>query len=138
LCLVFRLGVNDYHRYIFIDNGEMVENYKIAGELHTVRSISEKYNVFSRNSREISILRTEHIGDVAQIEVGALLVGAIKNNEKEQFVKGEEKGYFEYGGSTIVLLFEEGRISLDEDIIEQSKLGIETKVSIGERIGFVC
>lgn len=138
LCLVFRLGVNDYHRYIFIDNGEMVENYKIVGELHTVRSISEKYNVFSRNSREISILRTEHIGDVAQIEVGALLVGAIKNNEKEQFVKGEEKGYFEYGGSTIVLLFEEGRISLDEDIIEQSKLGIETKVSIGERIGFVC
>ena len=116
----------------------MVENYKIAGELHTVRSISEKYNVFSRNSREISILRTEHIGDVAQIEVGALLVGAIKNNEKEQFVKGEEKGYFEYGGSTIVLLFEEGRISLDEDIIEQSKLGIETKVSIGEKIGVIC
>ena len=58
--------------------------------------------------------------------------------EAKALVKGEEKGYFEYGGSTIVLLFEEGRISLDEDIIEQSKLGIETKVSIGEKIGVIC
>ncbi len=136
-CLVFRLGVDDYHRYIYLDNGCIIENYKVSGELHTVRSISDKYNVFSRNSREISILRTEHLGDVAQIEVGALLVGAIKNNNKQEFFRGEEKGYFEYGGSTIVLLFEEGKIVLDEDIIEQSKQGIETKVSIGEKIGVV-
>lgn len=138
VCLVFRLGVDDYHRYIYLDNGKIVDNYKIDGELHTVRSISEKYNVFSRNSREISVLRTENMGDVIQVEVGALLVGAIKNNDKKEFLKGEEKGYFEYGGSTIVLLFKEGVVSLDEDIVTQSKLGVETKVSIGERIGTVC
>ena len=137
-CLVFRLGVDDYHRYIFLDNGKIVDNYKIDGELHTVRSISEKYNVFSRNSREISLLRTETMGDVVQVEVGALIVGDIKNNEKVEFLKGEEKGYFEYGGSTIVLLFKEGAISVAEDIVEQSKLGIETKVSIGEKIGVIC
>ena len=136
-CLVFRLGVDDYHRYIYLDNGCIIENYKVSGELHTVRSISDKYNVFSRNSREISILRTEHLGDVVQIEVGALLVGAIKNNNKQEFIRGEEKGYFEYGGSTIVLLLEDGKIVIDEDIIEQSKQGIETKVSIGEKIGVV-
>ena len=138
LCLVFRLGVDDYHRYIYLDTGELINTWDIDGELHTVRSISEKYNVFSRNSREVSILKTCHFGYVVQVEVGALLVGAIKNESHRIFIKGQEKGYFEYGGSTIVLLFEEGKVSLDNDILEQSKLGIETKVSIGEKIGVKC
>jgi phosphatidylserine decarboxylase len=136
-CLVFRLGVNDYHRYIYADNGIVESNYRIKGVLHTVRPISEKYHAFSRNSREVSLLKTETMGDMVQVEVGALLVGAIKNNHSEAFSKGDEKGYFEYGGSTIILLLENDIVDIDKDIIENSKKGIETKVTIGEKIGIV-
>ena len=77
------------------------------------------------------------VGDVVQIEVGALLVGAIRNNHSESFSKGDEKGYFEYGGSTIILLVENDVVDIDNDILENSKKGIETKVTIGEKIGVV-
>ena len=136
-CMVFRLGVNDYHRYIYLDDGELVSNYRINGVLHTVRSISEKYHAFSRNSREVSVLKTKRMGDVVQVEVGALLVGTIKNNYLSDFVKGEEKGCFEYGGSTSILLLKKDSVHIDKDIIEYSQKGIETKVSIGEKIGIV-
>ena len=136
-CLVFRLGVNDYHRYIYIDSGKLISQKFINGELHTVRSISEKYNVFSRNCRVVNEFQTESLGDVAQVEVGALLVGCVQNYNKSVFIKGEEKGYFEYGGSTVVVLLQEGVVTIDADIIEQSNKDIEVKVSVGEKIG-VC
>ena len=64
------------------------------------------------------------------------MVGRIKNNHEEyEYKKGEEKGYFEFGGSTIVLLFKKGIITLDKDIIENSKENIETIVKYGEKIG---
>ena len=134
-CLVFRLGVNDYHRYIYIDSGKLISQKFINGELHTVRSISEKYNVFSRNCRVVNEFQTESLGDVAQVEVGALLVGCVQNYNKSVFIKGEEKGYFEYGGSTVVVLLQEGVVTIDADIIEQSNKDIEVKVSVGEKIG---
>ena len=136
-CLVFRLGVNDYHRYIYIDSGKLISQKFINGELHTVRSISEKYNVFSRNCRVVNEFQTESLGDVAQVEVGALLVGCVQNYNKSVFIKGEEKGYFEYGGSTVVVLLQEGVVNIDADIIEQSNKDIEVKVSVGEQIG-IC
>ena len=136
-CLVFRLGVNDYHRYIYIDSGKLISQKFINGELHTVRSISEKYNVFSRNCRVVNEYQTESLGDVAQVEVGALLVGCVQNYNKSVFIKGEEKGYFEYGGSTVVVLLQEGVVTIDADIIEQSNKDIEVKVSVGEQIG-IC
>ena len=137
ICLVFRLGVNDYHRYIYIDSGRLISQKFINGELHTVRSISEKYNVFSRNCRVVNEFQTESLGDVAQVEVGALLVGCVQNYNKSVFIKGEEKGYFEYGGSTVVVLLQEGVVIIDEDIMEQSNKDIEVKVSVGEQIG-IC
>jgi phosphatidylserine decarboxylase len=72
-----------------------------------------------------------------QIEVGAMLVGRIKNANKTTFKKGEEKGYFDFGGSTVVLLVNKD-IKIDDDILAQSAKGIETKVSYGERIGEKC
>lgn len=137
LCFVFRLSLTDYHRYLFPDDGTLVKNWKIKGVLHTVRAISEKYNVFSRNCREVSILRTKHFGVVTQIEVGAMLTGKIRNHGLTEFRKGQEKGYFEYGGSTVVLLFPDlknGLIQPDCDILENSQKGIETLVNAGERI----
>ena len=80
-------------------------------------------------------MNTQNFGSVTQVEVGALTVGKIINHTKESFKKGEEKGYFEFGGSTIILFFEPDKIIIDDDILKQSKNGIETEVQIGETIG---
>ena len=133
-CLVFRLAVNDNHRYIYIDDGKLAMHKKIKGELHTIRPIAEEYNVFTRNSREVNFLNTKNFGYVVQTEVGALLIGKIKNNKKSTFKKNEEKGYFEFGGSTIVVLINKD-IEFDEDIAKMNEQGIEIQVRAGERIG---
>lgn len=137
IALVFRLSVDNYHRYCYIDNGTKSKNYYIKGVLHTVQPLSiSKYNFFKTNSREYTILYTDNFDKVIEIEIGALMIGRIKNNHQEYtFKKGEEKGYFEFGGSTIVLLFKKGVINLDKDIIENSKEEIETIVKYGEGIG---
>lgn len=137
LCLVFRLSVDDYHRYLYPDSGSLLFNKKIKGLLHTVRPISSKYKIYSRNSREVSLLNTESLGDVIQIEVGALLIGKINNHQHKNFKKGQEKGYFEFGGSTIVLLIKENKVVIDDDIIKYSQQDIETKVYSGEKIGTI-
>lgn len=137
LCLIFRLCVDDYHRYCYIDSGTKSKNTFVKGELHTVQPIAlEKYNIYKRNSREYTVLHTQNFDDVIQIEVGALIVGKIVNfHEEYSFKKGEEKGMFEFGGSTIVLLVKNGIIDIDEEIIENTMRGLETIVKYGERIG---
>ena len=136
-CLIFRLEVDDYHRYCYIDNGTKTDNTYIAGELHTVNPIAlERYNIYKRNCREYTVLHTENFGDVVQIEVGAMMVGRIVNNHGEaSFRRGEEKGRFEFGGSTVVMLFGKDSIVLDNDILRNSAEGIETVVKLGEKIG---
>ena len=135
--LVFRLSTDNYHRYCYIDSGSKGKNYKIKGVLHTVQPISlERYNFYNTNSREWTILNTNNFGKVIQVEIGALCIGKIKNaHETHIFKRGEEKGYFEFGGSTIVLLFKKNTIKLDDDIYNNSKENIETIVKYGERIG---
>lgn len=132
---VFRLSMDDYHHYCHIDDGKVYGSYEIKGKLHTVSSISSEYKIYKENHRIVNILDTANFGRVIYIEVGALLVGRIRNNGVGVFEKGMEKGYFEQGGSTIVLLFEKDRIKADPDILEMSSKGIETKVRMGERIG---
>lgn len=135
--LVFRLSMDDYHHYCFIDSGRVLSSNEIKGKLHTVSSISSKHKIYKENHRIVNVLDTDHFGKVIYIEVGALLVGRIKNNGIKQFEKGQEKGYFEQGGSTTVLFFEKDKIKVDDDIAKMSGNGIETKVKMGERIG-VC
>lgn len=137
IALVFRLSTDNYHRYCYIDSGTKGKNYHIKGVFHTVQPISLKnYNFFKTNSREYTVLNTNNFDKVIQVEIGALMVGRIKNNHEEyEYKKGEEKGYFEFGGSTIVLLFKKGVISLDNDILENSNEDIETIVKYGEKIG---
>ena len=135
-CLVFRLTVDDYHRYHYLDSGCTMLNYKIPGELHTVRPIASKYKVFSRNCREVTYMNTYNFGEVVQVEVGATLVGCIKNKDNIYFNKLEEKGHFEYGCSTILLILNKDAM-IDQDIVYHSKQGIETKVSIGDKIGYI-
>ncbi len=136
-CMIFRLEVDDYHRYCYIDNGIKTGNTFIKGELHTVNPIAlRRYNIYKRNSREYTVLHTENFGDVVQVEVGAMMVGRITNHHGEHsFRRGEEKGYFEFGGSTIVLLFERDAVLPDHDILKNSAEGFETVVKFGEKIG---
>jgi len=135
-CLVFRLCVDDYHRYHYIDDGINMYTKKINGIFHTVRPIAFKYKkVFSENSREYSLLKTNNFGNVIQMEVGALLVGKICNLDKKEFKRGEEKGYFRFGGSTIVLLFEPNKIIIDQDILDKTSKDIEVKIKLFDVIG---
>lgn len=133
---VFRLSVEDYHRYAFPDGGKLTKHTYIKGTFHTVNPIAlEALPVFHRNCREVSLLKTEHFGTVAYVEVGAMLVGRICNHRKTVFARGEEKGYFAYGGSTVVLLTEKGVVTPDKDLLENSRKGIETYVRTGETVG---
>jgi len=136
-CLVFRLCVDNYHRYCYLDNGTKGKNIFLPGVLHTVQPIAlEKEPVFVRNCREYTILNTENFGQVAQIEVGAMLVGKIKNLHQEAcFLRGQEKGMFLYGGSTIVVLLSKQAAVLRDDLHRTLNQCIETPVKMGEKIG---
>ena len=137
--LVFRLSLPDYHRYIFPARGRILRTKKIKGRLDSVRKEAAHFKAFSENKREISLLELEGMGKILHVEVGAMLVGHIHNHRANQlpfrFAAGEEKGYFSLGGSTIVELLNE-KIVIDEDLFENTNKGLETKLEIGERIGY--
>jgi phosphatidylserine decarboxylase len=140
LCLVFRLCVDDYHRYCYIDWGVKGENHFLPGILHTVRPIAlASCPVFIQNSREYTVLETEHFGAVTQVEVGALLVGRIQNHHGPgPFQKGQEKGLFLFGGSTILLLLEPHRVALLPELLTQCQGGREIPVRQGQTLGYAA
>ena len=131
--MVFRLSVDDYHRFCYTDNGNKIKRKTIKGKYHTVSSPSSKYKIYKENHREYTIMNTENFGEIIYMEVGALLIGKIVNYDLDRFKRGEEKGYFLPGGSTIVLIV--NNIKVDTDILKNSKKNIETIVHIGEKIG---
>lgn len=137
LCLVFRLCVDNYHRYCYADNGTKGPNIFIPGILHTVRPVAlEARPVFVENCREYTVIESPVFGKFIQMEVGAMLVGRIVNLEGKAIVsRGKEKGYFEYGGSTIILLFKKDMVKIKKEILQNSLDGIETPVKMGEMIG---
>lgn len=133
--LIFRLCVDDYHHYVYPDDGEILYNKRINGKLHTVQPLAfKKYKVFSENTREITLLKTKHYGKVAYIEVGAMMIGKIVNENVTNFKRGSEKGHFEFGGSTCILLFEKDKIKINELIVENTKKDIETIVKLGDSL----
>lgn len=134
ICFLYRLAVEDCHRYVFFDDGEVVLSEEIKGVLHTVRPVSERFRVFSRNHRVCTLLRTKRFGDVIQIEVGALQVGKITNHAVKTFSRLDEKGFFSFGGSTIIQLFKRSVVSVDGDIQSCSERGVEVLVKTGERV----
>ncbi len=137
-CLVYRLTLTDYHRYINSHSGKIIKTAYIKGVLNTVRPIKNSNHNYFENSREITIIETENADVTAQIEVGAMLVGKIVNHKTTgQLARFEEKGFFELGGSTIIQLYKKGTVFIDNDILNYSKQNIETKVLIGETVGYV-
>lgn len=137
--LIFRLTPVEYHRYCYAADGDVIRIKKIPGKLHCVRPIALRtLPVFVQNSREYQVIHTERFGMMVQMEIGALLVGKIRNNES--FLKGglvqagEEKGYFEFGGSTIVLLLQKDMIRLNGDLYGRKDEKGEIKLQMGEYV----
>lgn len=139
VCLVFRLCVNHYHRYAYIEGGKKGRNHFIPGKLHTVRPIAlDTIPVYTENAREYTVIHTQNLGDVVQMEVGAMLVGKIQNYHGIKRVKrGEEKGRFLYGGSTIIVLLEKDKVKVENQFLIRTARGVETPVKLGQRIGDV-
>jgi len=138
--LIIRLAPMDYHRFHFPVTGNLSPNKKIDGDYYSVNpfALRKKAEIFCLNKREYTILSNPLIGDVVMAEVGATMVGSIVQTFNGSTVnKGEEKGYFKFGGSTVVLLFEKSKIHIDEDILINTAKGYETTVKMGERIGEV-
>ena len=136
LCLIFRLCATDYHRYCYVDSGSQNGNHFIQGSLYSVQPLAaENFRLYTKNRRSWTIMDTKNFGKIAQIEVGAFSVGGIQNRINEgSFKKGEEKGYFDLHGSTIVLLLQKDSIKLLGEIKNLIGTGSEYRVKIGQFI----
>lgn len=137
--LIARLCPVDYHRYHYPDNGKVIEHYAIPGAYDSVNPLALQYKnqIFIKNERYVSILQTENFGRIAYIEVGAICVGKIVQSHhwNKPFIRGEEKGYFLFGGSTVIVLGEKGLWRPSHDICENTKNGIETYLHLGQEVG---
>jgi phosphatidylserine decarboxylase len=136
--LLARLCPVDYHRFHFPDTGKVLDNYKVGGLYHSVNPIAlrEKQDIFSTNVREVTILETENFGKLAYVEVGAICVGKIvQSTDLTTFSRGDEKGYFLFGGSTVIVIGEKGKWSPSSDIIDYTSKGMETYIQLGDEVG---
>lgn len=132
---VVRLTVDDAHRYVHVASGRCVARGRAGRLQHTVGPLGDGRAVLVSNRRWYTVHDTAEFGLVAQIEVGAMLVGKVRNHDCEDCVRGTPKGRFEFGGSTIVVLCQRGAVVPDEDLAEWAARGVESRVRAGERIG---
>lgn len=136
---IFRLAPQDYHRFHSPVSGTIGPIKYIEGEYYTVNpmAIRSDLDVYGENVRVIIPIHTEGLGTVVMVAVGAMMVGStiITVEEGSQVERGAEVGYFKFGGSTVLLLFEKKHLQFDSDIVENSKLCIETLVRVGQSIG---
>lgn len=137
--VIVRLCPVDYHRFHFISDGFAVKSEEIRGKYHSVNPIALKrdLSILWTNKRMTTFIETEEFGTILYAEVGALCVGTIHQTytPNTSIKKGQEKGYFSFGGSCLVILFEKERIEFDSDLVENSLRGIETRANMGESLG---
>ncbi len=135
--IVIRLAPNDYHRFHFPFSGKVSPIVKIEGDYYSVNPIAlrKRAEIFCLNKREFIIISNPLFGDIIMAEVGATMVGSIiQTYSGDEIVKGQEKGFFKFGGSTVVLLFEKSKILVDTDLMRNTKNGFETDILMGQRI----
>lgn len=135
---IARLCPVDYHRFHFPDDGSVLASWRIPGALHSVNpwALAFRHDIFMVNEREVTILETEHFGKLAYIEVGATCVGKIEQTYAgDTFSRGDEKGMFLFGGSTVIVIGEKGRWSIDPRIVANTGQGIETYLKMGRALG---
>jgi len=136
LC-VCRLCPADYHRFHFPDDGRFIVSWPVKGKYNSVNplALNQNLNVFATNYREVSFLDFANFGQTLFIEVGAFAVASItQSTDGPVFMRGEEKGYFSFGGSTIIMVFQKGHVFFDEDILAHTAENIETLIKAGEPI----
>ena len=136
--IIIRLAPNDYHRFHFPVGGKPSPLHQITGDYYSVNPIAlrKMAGIFFLNKREFTIISNPVFGDVVMAEVGATMVGSIVQTYRgDEVVKGEEKGFFKFGGSTVVLLSEKGKIIIDDDLLMNTSKGFETSIRAGQRIG---
>jgi phosphatidylserine decarboxylase len=137
--IISRLCPVDYHRFHFPVAGTPGEPRLINGWLYSVSPLALRRNVryLVENKRVVTLIESPEFGAVASIEVGATNVGSIKQTfvPGRAVAKGDEKGFFAFGGSCVITLFQAGRIRLDADIVGQSEHHVETFARVGDRLG---
>jgi phosphatidylserine decarboxylase len=126
----------DYHRFHFPFGGVPGKARAVNGPLYSVSPIAlrKRPSILWENKREITLLRTPTIGDVLLLEVGATCVGSIVQTYTPDaaVTKGDEKGYFRFGGSCFITIFEPGRVRFADDLVEHSAAGREVYAKMGE------
>lgn len=140
--MIFRLAPNDYHRFHAPYNGNITGIREInTNVLQSVNPIAIKSNseILSENERKVVTVQTEYFDECKIVVVGAMMVGRIKLGFKEgdQIEKGKEIGFFEYGGSTVVLLFKKNMISAKTSFLKNSLSGLESEMKVGEQVNDV-
>lgn len=137
--VIARLCPTDYHRYHFPCDGMAGKTQLINGYLHSVNPAAIKKNIkiFSENKRTLCAIESPQFGKVLYLEIGATCVGAIHETYQEDssVAKGDEKGYFSFGGSSLILLFRPGSIQFDQDLIDATDAQIEIKCLMGQSMG---
>ena len=135
---VIRLAPVDYHRYHFpCECFQAKEPLKVKGKYHSVNPVAlAKYpDLYVENTRQITALESELFGAFRFLEVGAFGVGSIVQSAAPgKHRKQDEKGYFKFGGSTIILIFDNDKIKWSPDLLENSAKGYETLIRCGETI----
>ena len=130
---VFRLAPQDYHRFHIPVDGVMGKPKTIEGEYYTVNpmAIRSALDVYGENVRIVIPIDSVAHGRVMVICVGAMMVGStvITRKEGENVKRAEELGYFKFGGSTLLVLFEENVMKFDDDLADNSNTALETLVS---------
>lgn len=138
--LIARLCPVDYHRFHFPDDGIVIDDYRVEGALHSVSPIAlkERKDILITNERHVTILDTKNFGKLAYIEIGAICVGKIVQSrplEKgHSFKRGEEKGYFLFGGSTVLIIGEKNKWRPSQDILDHTQDGLETYLQRGTAV----
>ncbi|QBM85447.1 phosphatidylserine decarboxylase [Metschnikowia aff. pulcherrima] len=136
---IFRLAPQDYHRFHSPVSGIIGPIKYIEGEYYTVNpmAIRSDLDVYGENVRVVVPIQTSAFGTVVLVAVGAMMVGStvITVKEGQEVKRGDEIGFFKFGGSTVLLLFEKEKFTFDADLVNNSKQCVETLVRVGQSIG---
>lgn len=137
--VISRLCPIDYHRFHFPIDGTPDPSYLINGALFSVNplAIKRNINIFAQNKRTICQMHTPHFGKVLIIEIGATNVGTIHQTytPNQPIHKGDEKGFFSFGGSSLILLFQKNTIIFDKDLISATQKNLEIRCLMGQSMG---
>lgn len=136
--LIIRLAPVDYHRFHFPADGHISTTTPVSGTYFSVspHAVKDNLSIYWENKREYAVLTTERAGDILLCEVGATMVGTIvqRYTPDSDVRKGDEKGWFTFGGSTVIMLLEKGAATVDGDILANTRNGLETSIRMGERL----